>query len=336
MLRLRLSLVFLALSLAAEGYRIGSIDFFGAAGFEVQKIRSVLPIHSGGSISQNQRSSIRNQVDVALTHTIGHGATDVAFVCCEDHGRLSIFIGLGGSNTKVIRFRVVPEGSTCLPADAIGLYKATLTALNSAIQRGKSGEDDSHGYALSEDPRSRAKQMAMREYAIAHKQLLLDTLQGCRSSEARQAAVEILGYGEKSSTQTDALVQATRDPDDGVRNNAIRALWVLATANPDMASEVPAGDFVDMLNSGLWTDRNKAGQLLLALTVRRDPYLLEHLAASALPSLIEMANWRDSEHAYAYRVVLGRVAGFDEKRIQALIANGNVDDIIFAAVKSHS
>ncbi len=331
----RLSLVLLALSLRAEASRIGSIDFFGTTGIDVQQIRSVLPIRSDDSISEEQGSSIRNQVNVAITSTIGHAATDIAFVCCDDQGRLSIFIGLGGKNTKAISFGPAPQGSTCLPADAMGLYKAALTALTHAIQSGKSGEDDSSGYSLSQDPTLRAKQMAMREYAIDHQPALINTLQGCGSPEARQAAAEILGYGRQSTTQIGALVRATRDPDDGVRNNAIRALWVLATASPKMASEIPAGGFVEMLSSGLWTDRNKAGQLLLALTMHRNAKLLEQLSTSALSSLIEMAKWRDSEHAYAYRVLLGRIAGLDEARIRDLISSGKVDEII-AAVKSHS
>jgi hypothetical protein len=89
-----------------------------------------------------------------------------------------------------------------------------------------------------------------------------------------------------------------------------------------------------MLNSGLWTDRNKAGQLLLALTTHRNAKLLERLETSALPSLIEMAKWHDSEHAYAYRVLLGRIAGLEEARIRELIRSGNLDEII-AGAKSH-
>jgi hypothetical protein len=265
MFHVRLTLVFLALSLGAETSRVGSIDLFGTADIDLQ-----------------------------------------------------------------ISFGPAPEGSTCLPAEAIALYKAVLTALNEAIQNGRSGEDDSRGYSLAEDPILRRKQIAMRQYAITQEQALVSTLQGCGSSEKRQAAAEILGYDRNSTTQIDALVRASGDPDDGVRNNAVRALWVLATASPKRASEIPAASFVQMLNSGLWTDRNKAGQLLMALTARRDPKLLEQLLTSALPSLVEMAQWRDAGHAYAYKVLLGRIAGFDKRRIQDLIANGRVDEIIRA------
>jgi HEAT repeats len=335
MFRLGFSLLLFAFSLRTETSRIGSINFFGTSGVDLQKVSSVLPIRSGGSISEDQGSSVRNEVDLAITGAIGHATTDIAFVCCEDRGRLSIFIGLGGKNTKAIPLGPMPEGSTCLAANVIDLYKAMLNALTEAIQSGRSGEDDSRGYSLSADPNLHAKQIAMRQYAVDHQQTLINTLQGCGSQEARQAAAEILGYGKQTTAQIDALVRVTRDPDDGVRNNAVRALWVLATASPKTASEIPAASFIEMLNSGLWTDRNKAGQLLLAVTTHRNAKLLERLATSALPSLIEMAKWHDSEHAYAYRLLLGRIAGLEETRIRELIRSGNVDEII-AAAKSRS
>ena len=42
-----------------------------------------------------------------------------------------------------------------------------------------------------------------------------------------------------------------------------------------------------------------------------------------------------TQRLYAYRVLLGRIAGLDEARIMDLIASGKVDEII-TAVKSHS
>src|SRR4029450_3236224 len=53
------------------------------------------------------------------------------------------------------------------------------------------------------------------------------------------------------------LVKASRDRDDGVRNNVIRALGVLAQSNRKIAGMIPAEEFVAMLNSGTWKDRNK-------------------------------------------------------------------------------
>jgi len=64
----------------------------------------------------------------------------------------------------------------------------------------------------------------------------------------------MLGYGRQSRGQIDALVKANLDPDDAVRNNAVRALWVLAGAKPDLALNIPLEPFIRLLRSGDWSD----------------------------------------------------------------------------------
>jgi hypothetical protein len=149
--------------------------------------------------------------------------------------------------------------------------------------------------------------------------------------EHRRVASDAVGYARQSQDQILALVRAARDPDDDVRNNATRALWVLVRSNAALASEIAADTFIDMLNSGIWTDRNKGAALLEQLTARRNSYLLTKIRAVALDSLVEMARWRRPSHAYAARIVLGRVAGLPEDRLKGLAWNGPVDAIIEAA-----
>jgi len=45
-----------------------------------------------------------------------------------------------------------------------------------------------------------------------------------------------------------------------------------------------------------------------------------------------MVRWRNACHAYAYSTILGRIAGFDEARIEQLIQNGKVEGIVAAIV----
>jgi hypothetical protein len=115
-----------------------------------------------------------------------------------------------------------------------------------------------------------------------------------------------------------------------VRNNAVRALGVLAQSNPRIANQVPAAGFVDLLNSGSWTDRNKGGYVLEALTAGRNPKVLGELRGRALDSLLEMARWRSSGHAHSSRLLLGRIAGMEEGRLAKLVAAGQVDQIVKA------
>jgi len=98
------------------------------------------------------------------------------------------------------------------------------------------------------------------------------------------------------------------------------------------ATQIPANDFVAMLNSTLWSDRNKAGILLMILTRSRNRRLLRRLRSEALQSLIEMARWENPDHAYAYQVLLGRLAGLYENQIRKLIASRRTEQIFTAAV----
>jgi hypothetical protein len=316
--------------------RVGSIDFFGTGGIDVRRVRSVLPVHRDDEIAEDQSADMRDRLSRVIQNTVGHKPTDLAVMCCDNGGELTIYIGLGGGNTAVVPFLPRPKSSTCLPSDAVHLYDDTSAALERAIEQGHSSADDSRGYSLSADPTAREKQLAMHAYAMTHEGTIEQALQACENAEQRQAAAELLGYAAKSTSQIAFLLRASHDSDEGVRNNAVRALWVLATSNPTMASQIPPNDLIAMLNSGLWTDRNKAGMLLMALTRSRNRQLLQRLRSEALQSLIEMARWEDPGHASAYRVLLGRIAGLNETQIQQLVASKKVDEIIAAVVDDKS
>src|SRR2546430_15254044 len=81
-------------------------------------------------------------------------------------------------------------------------------------------------------------------------------------------------------------------------------------------------------------DRNKAGGLLSELSTTRNRKLLDQLRAQALDSLIEMAHWRSYGHAYSSRILLGRIAGIEETRLQNLVDTGQVEQIVKALQQS--
>lgn len=93
---------------------------------------------------------------------------------------------------------------------------------------------------------------------------------------------------------------------------------------------IPGECFVDLLNSGVWTDRNKSAELLSVLTAQRDPRLLMCLREQALKSLIEMARWSYLGHANSAQLMLGRIAGIDEKTLIAMLGKQEVEAIINA------
>ena len=311
-----------------ESVTIGSIDFYGPGTVNVDRIRTVLPIHEGDQLSRASKDAVVRRIRDAIRAVTGREPSDVATPCCDEQGKLTIYIGLRGDSVGQTLYNPAPRGSARLTAAALKLQKDAEDAWFNAVSKGVSGEDDSHGYALSVAPEARAKQLALHTYVARHTAMVSRVLASARDVEQRQIAAELLGYANRSPEQIRALIRASRDPDEGVRNNAMRALTVLARSSSEAAAIIPGECFVDLLNSLIWTDRNKSAALLAALTAQRDPRLLACLREQALRSLIEMARWSYSGHAYSSRLVLGRIAGIDEKTLNALVAKQDVQRIL--------
>lgn len=313
--------------------KIGGIYFFGyqADGLDVAKIRDALPVHSGQEL--NPKEKIGPGIRTAVEKLTGHPPTDIALVCCDQKGDYWLYIGLAGKSYKPTTYNPAPQGAARLPADAVKLEEEWSAAFEKATDKGDFGEDDSHGYALAHDPEARAKELAIRDYTLKNESLVYDVLASSADADHRRTAAQFLGYATQSQKQIEALTRASHDKDEIVRNNAVRALDVLAASDDKLARMIPATDFIDLLNSGTWTDRNKGSAVLLALTRSRDPKLLAQLRAQAMPGLIEIARW-DSGHAMS-RLILGRIAGIDEQSLNKMAGNdAQTEEIIAAAQKA--
>jgi hypothetical protein len=313
--------------------RISIIDFYGTAGLDVEKVRAALPIREGETFpTLVALYATRPQIEETVRRVTGRPATEIAIVSPGQDEWL-IYIGLSGDSVKSFPYNPEPKGTTRLPAAALDVYRQVDAAFLSAMQRGATGEDSSKGYSLSSDDETlRAKQIAMHEYAARHEDVIRAVLRTSADKEQRQIAAVMLGYAKQSGRQIADLVWASHDPDDGVRNNATRALGVLARSDPKVAARIPADGFIEMLNSGKWADRNKAGDLMVAFSQWRASKLLAALRAQALESLMEMARWR-SGHAQSSRVMLGRIAGIEDARLYKLVPDNGQVDVIIKAVQ---
>lgn len=312
---------------------IGAIDFFGTSGLDVAALRAALPVKPGDGVEEQDFDRIKGQIGAAVLARTGKPMTGLSGICCDADHRLLLYIGLHGTNASPLALRAAPVGTSCLEPAAVTLYDRAMTENQRVVTSGDTAEDHSRGYALSHDPGYRTAQESMRRYAVAHANALEAALRACDRVADRRAAAHLLGYAEQSRATVGALVAASRDPDSDVRNNAIRALWVVASSTRPAAREIPGAPFVAMLNSTSWEDRNKGGLLLSALTDHPNATLLDALRHDALDSLIEMARWQDAGHADAYRLLLGRMAGIEDARLRHLIARGDVETIVAAVLR---
>ncbi|HEY6247723.1 MAG TPA: hypothetical protein VIX17_27515 [Pyrinomonadaceae bacterium] len=310
----------------AQRIRIGSIEYFGTKDIDVEKVKRSLSAHEGEEMNLEGLPDLITQIKVAVKTSIGAEPTDVAPVCCDIQDRWIVYVGFPGKNSQRFEYNAMPEGTLHFPPEVLTLYRETMDILMEAVHA-QAKEDRTKGYAISSYPQLRAKQLAARDYAVRNAALIHSVLNHSRDTEQRVVAAHLLGYAVHNNLQIRSLVNASRDPDDGVRNNAVRALGVLAESNQEIARKIPAQDFVDMLNSGLWKDRNKGGFLLSVLTIPRDPRVLRLLRVRALDSLLEMAVWREYGHAASSRFILGRIAGIPEGDLSQM-AKENVQLIL--------
>jgi hypothetical protein len=315
-------------TLDGAGYRIAAIEFFGHKGVDTAAIRESLPVREGDEWSEGAKTRLRE----AVARSIGKEATDVNTVCCTSDGGVLLFIGIPGGSYKAFAYGPAPKGDARVSTELAQLSERLEEAIGAAVRKGSDAaqEDDSNGYALIKDPQTRSIQMALRRYAVQHERELFRVLEFSSDSRQRAMASQALGYARQSGRQRLALTRAARDPDEGVRNDATRAIAVLARSNDALARQIQPDVFIEMLNSGTWTDRNKGALVLEPLTASRNAAVLERLRTVALDSLIEMALWRDASHAYPARMLLGRVAGVPEDRLKQLAWNGPPETIVQA------
>jgi hypothetical protein len=318
--------LFCACTLAARD-RVGTIDLYGYKGIDTEAVRRALPFHTGDPYT----AQIKTQARETVQRIAGRPATDVEAICCDQNGDRSIFIGLPGKSSKPFPYSPAPTGAIRLTQELWNLQKQIETTQHAAVSAGRAEEDDSEGYALSKDPEVRALELKLRAYVLEHEKEVYAVLESSSDNKHREFAANALGYGQQSREQIAALLRASSDANDGVRDEAVRALGCL-TYKPEMRKLISPDLFVGMMNSGVWTDRNKASFVLAPLTESRDPKLLARLRAEALDSIIEMARWKDEGHALPGVMIFAHLAG--EPDLKVLEASRVSDAALLAMLPS--
>jgi hypothetical protein len=309
-----------------EDARVGIIDFYATGGLHPKQLHAALTIRRGDKLTW---PGTRDRIREELIRVAGRSFTHFAPVCCDKDGLWMLYVGFGDKSADVV-VRPRPTGKIKLTSELTELYSEFMATLPKALKYAAGNpEDYSKGYSLASYPPMRAIQFRMREAALAHEEELLRVLADSADDTQRIAAAHLTGYTHQSPRQILTLIEASRDPNDTVRNNATRALAVLA-ATPAFARQIPAAPFIAKLNSSIWSDRNKGLMLLTPLTRDRNPEVLAELRAHALPALIEMAQWRNPGHSAGPILLLGRIAGIDESELDKLAQTGDAGPVLAA------
>jgi len=296
--------------------KIGYIEFFGYRGMDVPAIRRALPFHAGDLF----RPGVKDEAWSAVERVTGWKPTDVASFCCAGDGEWAIFIGLPGASSRSFTFEPVPQGAVPVPAELAELYKTMSQAERDAALRSLAEEEDKPvGYRLMKEPVAHAAELSFRAYALGHEEEILKALTSSGAADQRAMATDALGFGARTSQQMATLVRVARDPGGEVRNNATRALMEIIQGDPAAASQISPDNFIDLLRSGTWTDRNKGSSLLALLTQSRDPVLLRRIQSEAGDALLEMARWHTFGWALPARQIRARIDGKSDSILSALM-----------------
>jgi hypothetical protein len=335
------TLVFFMILLAAQSQPaappIGIIDIYGARTLTHAQIRQQLQIKEGDPAPLQQKDFEQRVMPAygRLLSLPNVAQVDINFVCCSDDGRTILFVGVQEKGTPAIQFLPAPTGSVRLPQEYIEDDAAFFRALQAAIAKGAASEDDSGGYALNADPESRAIQLRYVDLAERDKELLRDVLHHSSDPQHRAIAAQVLGYAAPKQSVIPDLVEAMRDSFPTVRNNAMRALAVIAKfaqQSPQLGLTIPREPFIAMLNSVAWTDLNKSAFALFELTGNHDSEFLLQLRQKAVPALLDMARWKSTGHAHDAFFLLGRIEGMPEEEIQKAWDKGDRQTIITKAL----
>lgn len=296
--------------------RVGDIEIYGVRKVPLKKIRSAIGAKEGDALPARQ------DVEDRIDKISGITASRVEAACCDGR-KMILYVGVEEKTTPHFEFHKAPAGDVTLPAELAGNYRSFLDEVAESIRAHNTDEDLTNGYSLMADPACRQLQQTFIPFVAQDLPLIDRVVRESADSEQRAMAAYLLQYGPRTpraaKTMVDGLQYALQDPDDTVRENAVRALRAVAVGarlHPEQQIHIEPTWFVELMNSIVWSDRHNASLALVNLTDQRDPETLKLIRERALWSVIEIASWRDMEHALPGFILAGRLAGLDEKQIQ--------------------
>ncbi len=309
----------------AQGPEIGVIEIYGLRKLPEARVRQALGVKEGDPLPRS-----KGDTEEALEKLPGVVRARLEAACCED-GKAILYVGIEEPGAPRFEFRDPPKEAVLLPEEIHDTYVLFLAALGEAVRAGETEEDLTEGHSRMKNAACRAQQEKFRDYAARHLGVLRDVLRNSFNEEHRAIAAYVIGYAEDKKAVVEDLQFALRDPDETVRNNAMRALAaieVLSRRRPTLGIRIQPTWMVEMLNSLVWTDRTTAAVNLVNLTEDRDPETLAHVRDRALGALLEMAAWKHLGHALPAFILLGRVTGMKEQEIQEAWRSGDRERVL--------
>ncbi len=241
---------------------------------------------------------------------------DISLVCCEEGtGNWMMYIGIDTTSPQKFTTQYISKQK--LPVLFHTLYDSLLSQIQFAVQSGNAQEDLSQGHSLMNYDPAKNIQLRFMDLAKRYLSVLKTILLHSKYPKERMIAAYVIAYYPKKENVIPILIESSKDPNEQVRNNAIRSLSAMANSSQLKIdfSKYDLTNMVTMLNSNKWTDKNKSSLFLSAAYNNNNRILSEQLRKKSLPSLKEMALWRNTGHAFPASLILGKLAGWNDQQI---------------------
>jgi hypothetical protein len=314
--------------------RIGLIEIYGARKVSMEKIRAAIRAKEGDMLPS------RGETEERIEKISGVLASRVEAACCEQQ-RAVLYVGIQEKNEPHVDFHPAPTGDITLAPDLTDAYRDLLDNVADSIRGRNADEDLTNGYSLMADPECRRLQQSFLPLVARDLNWMNRVLRESEDPEQRAAAAYLLQYAPRdprsAKVMVDALQYGLLDSDDNVRENANRALHAVMVGtklHPEQQIHIEPTWYVELMNSIVWSDRRNASQALVNLTDQGDTETLELLRDRALPAVIEMARWHDMTRALPAFILAGRLAGMDDKAIDAAWVRGDREQVLKRALRS--
>lgn len=314
--------LFFGILLEAQSLRfpIVAVEVYGGAAVDRGKLREALPYRVGQMFEPKSEASLE-RMPRRVRQLVGKNAFSVGLVYDPGMKGWLIYVDVEperGEREWLPR----PTGAQKLPPEMVRYYEKLMD-----VGPKMGAEDDSAGYAWfqgAEEP-----QVALRDWAKAHPERVMEALREAAADGERAAAAWMVAYLRGVPGQVEALGRATRDSNSTVRNNALRALGVLARVAPAELARMDFSGLLAGLESLNWTDRNKT--LMVLSGVKLTPEALGELRGKYSKALEEMAQWKSMGHAGMALELVGRARCMEEGEMAEKIAKEDRQGILAAA-----
>ncbi len=315
--------LFLIISISRVGcqpIQVGIIDFYGL-GVNYEELKKCLTFSENDTIqfltdSATYVGANKEILGCFVTKQPEIKHLNLSFICCVEGSKWIVYVGIGTEIAQTPQRNRVDDIK--LSTEITNIYDSLMKLILVAAQHGEAGDDGSNGHSLMDYLPARNLQEKFIKYAEANLNLLRNVLKDSKYDDQRAVSATVIAYYHDKAEIIDDLLEAVTDSNPDVRNNSMNAIGLIAEysqSRPTLKIEIPADPFIVMINSILWSDRNKSASILRVLSTKREKKILLKLKNDALGSLIEIASWKSEGHSNMGYLILGRIAGWTEQAI---------------------